>query len=120
MRPRHRAGSIYDKKGLKVSFKSIDDWTEGTTALASDNVDIIADHGRRVGQGLRQLLEKGFNARAVFMVDWSAAPMLSSASRASQHRRPGRQDGGLRALHTVALPARNGLKEFGLDDEQRI
>jgi len=23
-------GSVYDKKGIKVSFKIIDDWTEGT------------------------------------------------------------------------------------------
>ena len=34
-------GSIYDKKGLKVSFKIIDDWTEGATALATDNVDVM-------------------------------------------------------------------------------
>ncbi len=34
-------GSIYDKKGLKVSFKIIDDWTEGAAALATNNVDVM-------------------------------------------------------------------------------
>ena len=33
------AGSIYANKGLKVSFKIIDDWTEGAAALATGNVD---------------------------------------------------------------------------------
>ena len=33
--------SIYGKKGLKVSFKIIDDWTEGAAALATDNVDVM-------------------------------------------------------------------------------
>ena len=33
--------SIYDKKGLKVSFKIIDDWTEGSAALATNNVDMM-------------------------------------------------------------------------------
>src|ERR1700737_989900 len=33
--------SIYGKKGLKVSFKIIDDWTEGSSALATDNVDVM-------------------------------------------------------------------------------
>ena len=35
------SGSIYDKAGLKVSFKIIDDWTEGAAALATDNVDVM-------------------------------------------------------------------------------
>src|SRR5918911_1470527 len=29
------SGSIFDKKGLKVTFKIIDDWTEGAAALAT-------------------------------------------------------------------------------------
>jgi len=33
--------SIYGKKGLKVSFKIIDDWTEGAAALATNNVDVM-------------------------------------------------------------------------------
>ena len=34
-------GSIYANKGLKVSFKIIDDWTEGAAALATNNVDVM-------------------------------------------------------------------------------
>ncbi|HET8890053.1 MAG TPA: hypothetical protein VFQ41_14215, partial [Candidatus Angelobacter sp.] len=33
--------SIFAKKGLKVSFKIIDDWTEGASALATNNVDVM-------------------------------------------------------------------------------
>src|SRR6266852_193659 len=33
--------SIFGNKGLKVSFKIIDDWTEGSAALATNNVDIM-------------------------------------------------------------------------------
>ena len=35
------AGSIFANKGLKVSFKIIDDWTEGAAALATGNVDVM-------------------------------------------------------------------------------
>ena len=65
------AGSIYDKKGLKVSFKIIDDWTEGTAALASDNVDVMLTTADVWAKDYAQLADKGFNARAVYMVDWS-------------------------------------------------
>ena len=34
-------GSIYAQKGLKVSFKIIDDWTDGAAALATNNVDVM-------------------------------------------------------------------------------
>src|SRR6266567_4948922 len=34
-------GSIYDSQGLKVTFKIIDDWTEGSAALATGNVDVM-------------------------------------------------------------------------------
>ena len=44
-------GSIYDKKGLKVSFKIIDDWTEGASALAGmggvSYSALVAAEGRR-------------------------------------------------------------------------
>ena len=65
------AGSIYDKKGLKVSFKIIDDWTEGTAALASNNVDVMLTTADVWAKDYAQLVDKGFNARAVYMVDWS-------------------------------------------------
>lgn len=65
------AGSIYDKKGIKVSFKIIDDWTEGTAALASNNVDVMLTTADVWAKDYAQLAEKGFHARAVYMVDWS-------------------------------------------------
>jgi NitT/TauT family transport system substrate-binding protein len=64
-------GSIYHDKGLKVSFKIIDDWTEGATALASNNVDIMLTTVDVWAKDFGQFQDKGVNARAFFMVDWS-------------------------------------------------
>jgi NitT/TauT family transport system substrate-binding protein len=65
------AGSIYDKKGIKVSFKIIDDWTEGAAALATNNVDVMLTTADVWAKDYGQFVEKGFNAKAVYMVDWS-------------------------------------------------
>ena len=65
------AGSIYAGKGLKVTFKIIDDWTEGSAALASNNVDIMLTTADVWGKDFGQFQDKGVNAHAVFMVDWS-------------------------------------------------
>ena len=114
------AGSIYDKKGLKVSFKIIDDWTEGTAALASDNVDVMLTTADVWAKDYGQLLDKGFRARAVYMVDWSrgADGVI------------GRQ--GINSIEDLAgksvafapyTPSHfllwNGLKGSGLNTEQR-
>lgn len=64
-------GSIYDRKGLKVSFKIIDDWTEGAAALATDNVDIMLTTADVWAKDYAQFEDKNFHARAFFMVDWS-------------------------------------------------
>jgi NitT/TauT family transport system substrate-binding protein len=113
-------GSIYDKKGLKVSFKIIDDWTEGTTALASNNVDIMLTTADVWAKDYAQLLDKGFNARAVFMVDWSrgADGVIGKQGINSIEDLAGK---------TVAFapytPSHfllwNGLKSSGLTTEQR-
>jgi NitT/TauT family transport system substrate-binding protein len=65
------SGSIYDKKGLKVSFKIIDDWTEGSAALATNNVDVMLTTADVWAKDFAQLQDKGFSAHAFFMVDWS-------------------------------------------------
>jgi len=65
------AGSIYADKGLKVSFKIIDDWTEGSAALASNNVDIMLTTVDVWGKDFGQFQDKGVNAHTVYMVDWS-------------------------------------------------
>src|SRR5437667_2203183 len=63
--------SIYGNKGLKVSFKIIDDWTEGATALATNNVDVMLTTVDVWAKDFAQFQEKGVGAHAVFMVDWS-------------------------------------------------
>jgi len=65
------SGSIFDKKGLKVSFKIIDDWTEGSAALATNNVDVMLTTADVWAKDFAQFQEKDFGARAFFMVDWS-------------------------------------------------
>jgi NitT/TauT family transport system substrate-binding protein len=63
--------SIYGKKGLKVSFKIIDDWTEGSAALATDNVDVMLTTADVYAKDYAQFKEKGFGSHAFLMVDWS-------------------------------------------------
>src|SRR6202158_5303014 len=63
--------SIYGKKGLKVSFKIIDDWTEGSAALATDNVDVMLTTADVYAKDYAQFIEKGFSSHALLMVDWS-------------------------------------------------
>jgi NitT/TauT family transport system substrate-binding protein len=63
--------SIYGKKGLKVSFKIIDDWTEGAAALATNNVDVMLTTADVYAKDYAQFKEKGFGSHAFLMVDWS-------------------------------------------------
>jgi len=64
-------GSIFAKKGLKVSFKIIDDWTEGAAALATGNVDVMLTTADVWAKDYAQLKARGFTGKAFFMVDWS-------------------------------------------------
>src|SRR6185369_16259281 len=64
-------GSIYGEKGMKVSFKIIDDWTEGAAALATNNVDIMLTTADVWAKDFGQFQDKGVGARAFYMVDWS-------------------------------------------------
>ena len=63
-------GSIYANKGLKVSFKIIDDWTEGATALATGNVDIMLTTVDVWAKDYAKFQDKNFGAHAFLMVDW--------------------------------------------------
>jgi NitT/TauT family transport system substrate-binding protein len=65
------SGSIFDKKGLKVSFKIIDDWTEGAAALATNNVDVMLTTADVWAKDYAQFQDKGLGAHAFYMVDWS-------------------------------------------------
>jgi len=113
-------GSIYDKKGLKVSFKIIDDWTEGTAALASNNVDVMLTTADVWAKDYAQLQEKGFNARAVYMVDWSrgADGVIGKQGINSIEDLAGKS-----IAFAPYTPSHfllyNGLKSSGLSTEQR-
>jgi NitT/TauT family transport system substrate-binding protein len=63
--------SIFGNKGLKVSFKIIDDWTEGASALATDNVDVMLTTADVYAKDYAQFKEKGFGSHTFLMVDWS-------------------------------------------------
>ena len=63
--------SIFDKKGLKVAFKIIDDWTDGATALATNNVDVMLTTTDVYAKDYAQFLDRGFGSHAFLMVDWS-------------------------------------------------
>ena len=63
--------SIFGKKGLKVSFKIIDDWTEGAAALATGNVDVMLTTADVYAKDYAQFIEKGFGSHTFLMVDWS-------------------------------------------------
>jgi len=63
--------SIFGKKGLKVTFKIIDDWTEGAAALATNNVDVMLTTADVYAKDYAQFKDKGFGSHAFLMVDWS-------------------------------------------------
>ena len=69
-------GSIYANKGLKVSFKIIDDWTEGAAALATNNVDVMLTTADVWAKDLRPVSGQG-RQRARRSSWWTgrAAPM---------------------------------------------
>jgi len=114
------SGSIFDKKGLKVSFKIIDDWTEGAAALATNNVDVMLTTADVWAKDFAQFQDKGFGAHAFFMVDWSrgADGVISKQGISTIEDLAGK---------TVAFapytPSHfllwNGLKSSGLTTDQR-
>jgi NitT/TauT family transport system substrate-binding protein len=114
------SGSIYDKAGLKVSFKIIDDWTEGAAALATNNVDVMLTTADVWAKDYAQFQDKKVGAHAFFMVDWSrgADGVIGKKGINSIEDLAGK---------TVAFapytPSHfllwNGLKSSGLTTEQR-
>lgn len=113
-------GSIFDGKGLKVSFKIIDDWTDGATALATNNVDVMLTTADVYAKDYAQFLDRGFGSHAFLMVDWSrgADGVIGKQGINSIEDLAGK---------TVAFapytPSHfllyNGLKASGLSTEQR-
>ena len=112
--------SIYGKKGLTVSFKIIDDWTEGAAALATNNVDVMLTTADVWAKDYAQFRAKGFAARAFFLVDWShgADGVIAAQGINSLKDLPGRK-----VAFAPYTPSHfllwTGLKESGLGVEQR-
>jgi outer membrane protein OmpA-like peptidoglycan-associated protein/ABC-type taurine transport system substrate-binding protein len=114
------SGSIYSDEGLKVSFKIIDDWTEGSAALATNNVDMMLTTADVWAKDFGQFQDKGVSAHAFYMVDWSrgADGIIGKQGINSIEDLAGK---------TVAFapytPSHfllwNGLKASGLSTEQR-
>ena len=114
------SGSIYDSEGLKVTFKIIDDWTEGAAALATNNVDVMLTTADVWAKDFGQFQDKGVGAHAFYMVDWSrgADGVIGKQGINSIEDLAGK---------TVAFapytPSHfllwNGLKASGLSTEQR-
>jgi len=113
-------GSIFANKGLDVSFKIIDDWTEGAAALATGNVDVMLTTLDVWAKDYPQLKDKGFGSHAFLMVDWSRGADGLIAKQ------------GINSLEDLAAktvafapytPSHfllwNGLKNSGLDTAQR-
>src|SRR5215472_2371502 len=112
--------SIYGKKGLKVSFKIIDDWTEGAAALATNNVDVMLTTADVYAKDYAQFKEKGFGSHAFLMVDWSrgADGVIGKQGINSIEDLAGRT-----VAFAPSTPSHfllyNGLKASGLNTEQR-
>ena len=112
--------SIYGKKGLKVSFKIIDDWTEGASALATDNVDVMLTTADVYAKDYAQFKEKGFGSHAFLMVDWSRG---ADGVIGKQGINSIEDLAGKKVAFAPYTPSHfllwNGLKTSGLGTEQR-
>jgi len=112
--------SIYGKKGLKVSFKIIDDWTEGASALATDNVDVMLTTADVYAKDYAQFKEKGFGSHAFLMVDWSRG---ADGVIGKQGINSIEDLAGKKIAFAPYTPSHfllwNGLKTSGLTTEQR-
>ena len=115
------ADSIYGNKGLKVSFKIIDDWTEGAAALATNNVDVMLTTADVWAKDFAQFQEKGVGAHAVFMVDWSR--QVADGVIGKQGINSIEDLAGKTVAFAPYTPSHfliwNGLKSSGLSADQR-
>jgi NitT/TauT family transport system substrate-binding protein len=113
-------GSIYAKKGLKVSFKIIDDWTDGAAALATDNVDVMLTTADVWAKDYAQFKARGFGAHAFLLVDWSRG---ADGIIAAQGINSLKDLVGKKVAFAPYTPSHfllyTGLKESGLSAQQR-
>jgi len=113
-------GSIYAQKGLKVSFKIIDDWTDGASALATDNVDVMLTTADVWAKDYAQFKARGFGAHAFLLVDWSRG---ADGIIAAQGINSLKDLVGKKVAFAPYTPSHfllyTGLKESGLSAPQR-
>ena len=113
-------GSIYAKKGLKVSFKIIDDWTDGAAALATGNVDVMLTTADVWAKDYAQFKARGFGAHAFLLVDWSRG---ADGIIAAQGINSLKDLVGQKVAFAPYTPSHfllyTGLKESGLTAQQR-
>ncbi len=113
-------GSIYAKKGLKVSFKIIDDWTDGAAALATNNVDVMLTTADVWAKDYSQFKARGFGAHAFLLVDWSRG---ADGVIAAQGINSLKDLVGKKVAFAPYTPSHfllwTGLKESGLSPQQR-
>jgi NitT/TauT family transport system substrate-binding protein len=113
-------GSIYQNKGLKVTFKIIDDWTEGAAALATGNVDVMLTTADVWAKDFGQFQDKGVNSRAFYMVDWSRG---ADGVIGKQGIRSIEDLAGKKVAFAPYTPSHfllwNGLKSSGLSTPER-
>jgi len=113
-------GSIYAKKGLKVSFNIIDDWTEGAAALATNNVDVMLTTADVWAKDYAQFKARGFGAHAFYMVDWSRGADGVIAARGINSIK---DLAGKKVAFAPYTPSHfllwTGLRESGLSEQQR-
>ncbi|HEX3746833.1 MAG TPA: phosphate ABC transporter substrate-binding/OmpA family protein [Bryobacteraceae bacterium] len=113
-------GSIFDKEGLNVTFKIIDDWTEGSTALATNNVDVMLTTDDVWGKDFGKFQDQGFHAHAFYMVDWSRG---ADGIIGAQGIRSIEDLAGKTVAFAPFTPSHfllwNGLQSSGLSTEQR-
>src|SRR5258707_5868025 len=112
--------SIYDRKKLKVSFKIIDDWTEGAAALATNNVDIMLTTADVWAKDFGQFQDKNVHAHAFFLVDWSRGAdgvIVKQGIKSIEELR------GAKIAYAQYTPSHfliwNGLKNSGLTTAER-
>ena len=112
--------SIYAKQGLKVSFKIIDDWTEGAAALATNNVDVMLTTADVWAKDYAQFKAQGFGAHAFLLVDWSRG---ADGVIAAQGINGLKDLAGKKVAFAPYTPSHfllyTGLKESGLSAAQR-
>jgi NitT/TauT family transport system substrate-binding protein len=113
-------GSIYAKQGLNVSFKIIDDWTDGAAALATGNVDVMLTTADVWAKDYAQFKARGFGAHAFLLVDWSRG---ADGIIAAQGINTLKDLVGKKVAFAPYTPSHfllyTGLKESGLSAQQR-